>query len=159
MKQKPKDCPCHSGARYSACCGPLHAGRAVAETPAKLMRSRYAAYSVGEYGYLYDTTDEIHEDRRAPRDTFVKETRGSSGGLKFMGLDVRDELVEGDKGYVLFAARIFEKGAERGFVEKSAFVKQAGGWRYAWGETVGRDHPAANAKTLAEFTAALPKPA
>ena len=41
---KQTDCPCHSGLRYSACCEPFHQRAAIAETPEKLMRSRYAAF-------------------------------------------------------------------------------------------------------------------
>jgi hypothetical protein len=49
---------------------------------------------------------------------------------------------------VLFYARIFERGADRSFAERSTFVREAGAWRYAAGELVPRaelpedvDHP------------------
>jgi SEC-C motif domain protein len=49
------DCPCGSGERYDACCGRLHRGAAAAATAVELMRSRYAAYAVGELGYVFRT--------------------------------------------------------------------------------------------------------
>ena len=46
-RSAPRDCPCHSGLRYAACCGPLHEGAREADTPEALMRSRYAAFARG----------------------------------------------------------------------------------------------------------------
>ena len=41
-------CPCGSDAEYGVCCGPLHTGESSATTAEQLMRSRYAAYVLGE---------------------------------------------------------------------------------------------------------------
>ena len=47
-------CPCGSGSTYDACCGRLHRGPDLAETPEALMRSRYTAYSLGnDFGNAY----------------------------------------------------------------------------------------------------------
>jgi hypothetical protein len=43
-------CPCGSGERYDACCGPAHAGSPV-PTAAALMRSRYSAFVLGLDAY------------------------------------------------------------------------------------------------------------
>ena len=48
-------CPCGSRTPYDACCGRLHRGAALAETPEELMRSRYAAYAVGDVDYVFRT--------------------------------------------------------------------------------------------------------
>ncbi len=40
-------CPCNRGRPYAACCGPLHAGAPAAGAD-PLMRSRYAAFSLGD---------------------------------------------------------------------------------------------------------------
>lgn len=47
-------CPCGSGAAYSDCCGPLHAGTP-APTALELMRSRFSAYARGDAAYLVRT--------------------------------------------------------------------------------------------------------
>ncbi|MCW2817566.1 MAG: sec-C motif containing protein, partial [Marmoricola sp.] len=44
-------CPCGSAA-YDTCCGPLHRGERQAGTPEELMRSRFAAYAVGDTAYV-----------------------------------------------------------------------------------------------------------
>ena len=49
------ECPCGSGKSYAACCGPLHAGAAIAPTAEALMRSRYSAYGLGLEPYLLAT--------------------------------------------------------------------------------------------------------
>ena len=48
-------CPCLSGAPYGECCGPFHAGLAVAPTAEQLMRSRFSAFAVGDPAYLLAT--------------------------------------------------------------------------------------------------------
>ena len=45
------DCPCGSRLAFAACCGLLHAG-ADAPTAEALMRSRFAAFAVGDVAYL-----------------------------------------------------------------------------------------------------------
>ena len=52
--RSPSECPCGSGTPYAACCGRLHRG-AAAETAEQLMRSRYAAFAVGDEAYLFRT--------------------------------------------------------------------------------------------------------
>ena len=43
------------GSPYAECCGRLHRQTAVAETPEELMRSRYAAYVVGDLDHIFRT--------------------------------------------------------------------------------------------------------
>ncbi len=46
-------CPCASGRNYGACCGPVIAGAAKAETAEALMRARYTAYATQNMDFLY----------------------------------------------------------------------------------------------------------
>lgn len=48
-------CPCLSGSVYGECCEPFHAGRALAPTAERLMRSRYSAYTFGIAPYILAT--------------------------------------------------------------------------------------------------------
>jgi SEC-C motif-containing protein len=127
---RPADCKCHSGKRYLACCQPLHDGARGAATPEELMRSRYAAFALGLGTYLVETLSAGHPDREDDEAALaaalarIKETR------RFLGLTILESSVDGDRGRVVFHARVFERGANRSFTERSLFAREAGLWRY-----------------------------
>jgi SEC-C motif-containing protein len=129
----PRDCPCHSGLRYRACCGPLHDGVREAETPEALMRSRYAAFARGLGAYLVRTLTVDHPDRAHDEASLIVTLSRAKDTQRFLALTILDSHVEGDRGQVTFHARIFERGADRSFTERSRFHKEPGGWRYAGG--------------------------
>lgn len=139
-KTPPRDCPCHSGRRYAACCGPLHAGARVADGPEELMRSRYAAFALGLGDYLVDTLAAAHPDRDAPRSSLVQALARAHDTQRFLGLRVLEARVndDGATGEVLFDARVFERGQDRSFAERSVFVREDGAWKYLAGEIVDR---------------------
>ena len=134
----PRDCPCHSGARYVACCAPYHKGEKTPPTPEALMRSRYAAFALGLGEYLVDTLSDDHEDRAHPREQLALALAANKHGHRFMGLEIREASAPADDAtvaHVTFHARIFEKGKDQSFTERSRFVKNTDGvWRYASGE-------------------------
>jgi SEC-C motif-containing protein len=134
MRKPPRECPCHSGVRYAACCKPLHEGQREADTPEALMRSRYSAFALGLGDYLVRTLSADHPDRvepDAPR--LLSQARA---GQRFLGLTILEASAEGDRGVVLFRARIFERGADRSFSERARFRREGGAWRYEGGEIV-----------------------
>lgn len=133
MARDPRDCPCHSGRRYAACCAPYHRGEAKPPTPAALMRSRYAAFALNLGAYLYETLAEAHPDRAQSEAEFVGGIARGRRPLRYLGLTIAHESADGDAGEVLFFARIFEKGQSRSFAELSSFVREGGAWRYAEG--------------------------
>lgn len=98
------------------------------------MRSRYAAFALGLGEYLVDTLSNDHDDRAAPRATLVRELSRVKDTQRFMGLEVLSASMEGGRGEVTFHAKIFEKGRDRSFTERSHFVREDGEWRYAFGE-------------------------
>jgi SEC-C motif-containing protein len=140
VKPPPRDCPCQSGLRYKACCGPFHDGARDAPTPETLMRSRYAAFALGLGEYLVKTLASTHPDFEVPRDQLTRTLGMACARQRFVGLRILSASTSpaGDKGEVLFYARIFERGADRSFAERSTFVREAGVWRYATGELVPR---------------------
>ena len=97
------------------------------------MRSRYAAFALGLGNYLVDTLAEAHGDHAAPRELLVRELSQVKDRQRFLGLRVLSSYAEGDEGEVVFAARIFERGADRSFTERSRFVREGGAWRYLSG--------------------------
>ncbi len=124
------DCPCGSGAPYKTCCKPLHAGEREAATCEALMRSRYAAFATREVAYLVRTLAPEHEDRALPEAELARALSTNARALKFTGLAVLDAREDGDRGEVAFLARVYEKGQDRSFVERSEFRREGGAWRY-----------------------------
>jgi SEC-C motif-containing protein len=135
----PRDCPCHSGLRYSACCSPFHAGTQEAPTPEALMRSRYAAFALGLGDYLVRTLASTHPDRQLPPQELARELSGARQRQRFTGLRIVRASVSGDSGQVLFWASIFERGVDRSFGELSTFAREGGAWRYASGQLLSAD--------------------
>lgn len=109
------------------------------------MRSRYAAFALGLGEYLVDTLADDHEDRAHPRDEMARALAANKHGHRFMGLEIQEASAPADdaiEAHVTFRARIFEKGVDCSFTERSRFVKNADGlWRYASGELLdGSSH-------------------
>ena len=129
-------CACRSGAPYAQCCAPLHRGEREATDARALMRSRYAAFACGLGEYLVETLSANHPDRAHGEEALALVLSRAKDTRRFLGLTVLESHVDGSRGEVLFHARIFERGADRSFTERSAFENEAGQWRYA-GEIPG----------------------
>jgi SEC-C motif-containing protein len=106
-----------------------------ASTPEALMRSRYSAFARGLGGYLVRTLASDHPDRAQDEATLSLALSRAKDTQRFLGLTILDSRIEGEHGEVAFHARIFERGLDRSFTERSRFRKEAGGWRYAGGVT------------------------
>jgi SEC-C motif-containing protein len=148
VKGQNPDCPCGSGQRYSQCCRRWHRGDEPPDA-VTLMRSRYAAYALGEVEYLWKTLDPEHPDRLRPQDEVLAGYRAFCRSLRFARLRVLDHSED----HVLFHAELYEKGKERSFAELSRFRFVDGGWRYSDGrlrELAAAD-PGLGALTLSSF--------
>ena len=140
----PRACPCWSGRTYDACCAPFHRGEREAPDPVSLMRSRYAAFALGEAEYLVRTLAEGNPDQALPRADLLRSLRGARSRLRYPSLAILDERRTGRTAEVLFAAGIVEGGQDRSFVELSDFERDGEAWRYLSGILVphrelGRD--------------------
>lgn len=119
-------CPCGSGQRYAACCGPLHAGERPAASAEALMRSRYSAYVLKLADYLLATW---HPSTRP------SELDLAADDSKWLGLDVkRHEVQDDDRAMVEFVARYRIAGRGHRLHELSRFVREEGRWFYVDGE-------------------------
>ncbi|HEV8695471.1 MAG TPA: YchJ family metal-binding protein [Lysobacter sp.] len=125
-------CPCQSGQPYAACCGPLHAGAAVAANAEALMRSRYSAYVRADADYLRATW---HVSTRPPTLDF-----GDAAATRWLGLEVkRHEQRDDDHAIVEFVARYKVGGASAVRLhEISRFVREDARWFYVDGEFPSR---------------------
>ena len=97
------------------------------------MRSRFSAFALGLGAYLVETLSSDHEDRSTPYELLSRELGRVKDRQRFLGLTIHEATSEGDAGEVLFTARIFERGQDRSFTERSRFVREDGRWRYASG--------------------------
>ena len=130
--QKRSACPCTSGASYRECCRPLHEG-AAADDPVRLMRSRFAAFALGDGAYLWRTLHADHPLRQRDEAEVVRELSLARRRLRYLRLTVHDAVEDGDRARVLFTARVFQKGTDRSFTELSDFARDGETWCYAGG--------------------------
>jgi SEC-C motif-containing protein len=121
-------CPCGRG-DYARCCGPLHAGAAAPNAEA-LMRSRYSAYARGDAAYLQATW---HAGTRPSSLDLATDPP-----LRWLGLDVKRHVADGDRATVEFVARFRQGGGRAGRLhETSRFVREDGRWFYVDGDVSG----------------------
>ncbi len=116
-------CPCGSTRAYGGCCGPLHRSERHAETAEELMRSRYAAYAVGDTGYLWRTW----HPRTRPDEASLRSV------TRWVGLEVVD-TVDGEpwaaSGVVEFVASYADGRRTAQLRERSRFERRGGRWLY-----------------------------
>jgi SEC-C motif-containing protein len=129
-------CPCGSGAPYKTCCSPLHKGEREAPDAESMMRSRYAAYAKREIAYLIRTLDPAHDDRKLPEGELHTLLAAAARNQRYMGLTILDHAAPNAEGIaeVLFLAKVFERGRDFSFVERSEFAHDGTGWRYRRGD-------------------------
>ena len=120
MDQGP--CPC-GGGPYQSCCAPLHRGEQRAITAEQLMRSRYAAFAMGELEYLLTT----HPDADVPEEERRQQLRRTCRATRWIGLRIlscTDGGVDDLEGMVEFEARHRE-----GTLRETSFFQRLGGRR------------------------------
>jgi SEC-C motif domain protein len=124
-------CPCGEPEVYSACCEPLHRGEARATTARQLMRSRYAAYFMGELDYLLET---LHPSRhRAGERDRLGESLSRTRWVGLRILDTKDGGPADTTGEVEFEAS-FQNERTGTLRERSRFVKENDRWYYVDGD-------------------------
>ena len=106
------------------------------ETPEALVRSRSSAFALGLGGYLVKTLAAEHPDRALDEAALAIALSRAKERQRFLGLTILDAHHDGARGEVTFHSRIFERGQDRSFTERSSFVREDGAWRYASGEAV-----------------------
>ncbi len=101
------------------------------------MRSRFSAYALGEAPYLWRTLAAAHEDRAGDEHDVLRQIRKTASTHRYRALTILDRrlAMPGQTAEVLFLARVFLKGVDVSFIERSEFVFE-GGWRYLRGTLV-----------------------
>lgn len=119
-------CPCGNTLDYSQCCEPIHNNHSLADTPEKLMRSRYSAHVKGLVDYVvntYHSSCKAEEQRNAIADSIESE---------WCGLEVIESAPGStpDEGFVTFKAFFNEEGKQYCLEERSRFVRENALWFY-----------------------------
>ena len=122
-------CPCGTGQAYDACCGRLHRGTAQAATAEELIRSRYAAYAVGDLDHVFRTW----HPRTRPDDL------GPDPELIWTRLEIVEVLAgeaNDDHGVVEFRASYRTPTGDGVLHERGGFERRRGRWVYVETEQV-----------------------
>lgn len=120
-------CPCGTGRAHDACCGALHRGERPAASAEELMRSRYAAYALGDTAYLLATWHPSTRPASVALDPAITWQR-----LEVLGAE--DGQPGDEVGYVEFRAH-FRHGSGSGQLhERSRFARRFGRWLYVDGD-------------------------
>lgn len=124
-----EQCLCGSGEVANLCCMPLINGKAEAQTPEALMRSRYTAYALGGCGeYLMRTWVDAAAQGLDAKILNRQE-------VCYTGLTIEGSGEQGDQGWVRFTACFTEPdGTRANMTEHSLFVRQNDRWRYLLGK-------------------------
>ena len=143
-------CVCGHKKPFVRCCGRFLTGEQQVKTPEQLMRSRYSAYALGNYGdYLLTTW--------LPASTHGLTARAlSEKTLDWLGLDVISSTQTGDRATVEFIAHYRDRGhnpsqdqnlnptlnptlnPNESLHEVSQFQRNDGRWFYVSGDII---HP------------------
>lgn len=121
-------CLCDSGKLFKKCCERFLNGSEVAKTPKQLMRSRYTAYALGNYGeYLLSTW--LPESSKG-----LTAESLSENNQERVKLEILNSQQKSDEGMVEFNA--YYKGDDDSLNvlhEKSTFQRIDGHWYYVNG--------------------------
>lgn len=127
-------CPCGSNKNFENCCEPFLTGKALPETAELLMRSRYAAFTKADVGYLKKTL--APESRK---DFDENSTRQWATSSRWKGLKIlRSEkgAFADKKGVVEFVATYEQNGEVIEHHEVSTFRKADNGqWLFIDGDS------------------------
>ena len=126
-------CPCGSGRAYDECCGRYISGTNAAPTAEALMRSRYTAFTRGEYAYIGKT---FSPQSDAEAHAKGAEDWAKSGTFKKLKVIGTHQGGAGDtSGIVEFVATYTQDGVNWDHHETSHFEKDDDGqWYYVGGD-------------------------
>lgn len=128
-----RPCPCASKLTFDKCCEPYLTGRKTAETPEKLMRSRFSAYATRKVDYLLQTTSE-EERTKIDREELERYCRAVSC-ISLKVVKTEQGGPQDETGTVLFHASLQINGKRMLHRELSRFKREEGRWVYVDGDT------------------------
>ena len=127
-------CVCDSNKKYSLCCEPFLTGLAKVKTVRQLVRSRYAAYALGNHAnYLLQTWHPSSASN-------IKAAELNTSAYAWDSLEILRHQQKGDYGQVEFIARYKDDdGIAQDHHELSLFQRVNGDWYYLNGQVLNKD--------------------
>lgn len=123
-------CPCHSGEPYADCCQPVHLGK-VRPSPTQLMRSRYAAFALGNVRYILQTEQPNPPHTAKELAAHRRSLKQFCQNTQFLDLQILDEAtLSKEQATVTFHATLLQNGQDASFTERSLFALRNGRWVY-----------------------------
>ena len=123
-------CKCCSSKKFSLCCEPYLTGELLPDTPEKLMRSRYTAFSLVNIDYIQKTMQGKAIVNFNKNDVLLW-----AQNVTFIKLEIINTSMDGpNKGYVEFIATFIENARLSCIHENSEFIKENGAWYYCAGK-------------------------
>ncbi len=142
-------CPCNSKNNFNECCRPIIEQKIVADSPEKLMRSRYSAYFIKNAEYIYNTYAKSSREKQS-----VAEIAEWANQCKWLRLEIlatssitnisnvvdvknaKDLPTVEFSAYYLFESKLCQ------LTEKSRFIKKDNHWFYLDGDiTANKELP------------------
>ena len=125
-------CVCGKGPTTEECCGRYVSGKSKPQTAEDLMRSRYAAFALGEIGHIMGThhPSTVEEIDRDGVESWSR--KADWHGLEILGTEKGGP--EDDEGIVEFIARYTINGFKQAHHERAEFKKEKGRWYYVDGK-------------------------
>ncbi len=129
-------CYCGSGKSFAECCEPVIKGEAAARTPEELMRARFSAHCIKDYGFLVTSTHPDHRDGVSEGEIAEWATH-----VAWTDLEVHSATpgVTDDEGNVSFTAHFTIKDTAQELREDASFARVDGQWFYVDGHVYGQD--------------------
>ncbi len=117
-------CPCGSGRTFAECCGPVLAGAREPATAEELMRARFTAHAIRDFGFVHRTYQPTAQTPYVPS--------ADEPDTQWTRLEVHGHSAgrTPDLATVDFSAYAIEDGKEYVLHEKAEFVRQHGRWVY-----------------------------
>ena len=95
------------------------------------MRSRYAAYALGDADYIMATTAADSPHREPDAEAWRDSLQQFSAQMRFAGLTILDAPEPGpSEAFVTFRAELYAGSRDASFTERSRFVRESGRWVY-----------------------------
>ena len=98
------------------------------------MRSRYAAYALGDVDYVLATTHPEGPHFEEERGPWAEQVRAFCAATRFVGLEVHAAGGDEETGWVSFRATLSQEGRDVSFSERSTFKRSERRWLYHSGE-------------------------
>ncbi len=119
-----KPCPCGSGKAFAECCEPILAGTRMAADAEQLMRARFTAHAVKDFGFVHRTY------RPTSKQPYVPLPDGQATDWTRLVVHRHAPGKTPDVATVEFSAYWKEAGAEHALHEKAEFILENGEWIY-----------------------------